>query len=112
MKRLFLDTNILLDALFNRGEFAKDAKSLLALDISGNVTLCISALSIVNAIYISKKYAMTIEDAKRKLLTYTEFIEVVDMLSADVIELLSGDWNDYEDSVQNAPAKHRLRNRD
>lgn len=104
MKRLFLDTNILLDAMFNRGEFAKDAKSLLALCLSGKIELCISALSIVNAMYISKKYAMTIEEAKKKLLTYTEFIEVVDMLSTDVVGLLSGDWKDYEDSVQNAAA--------
>ena len=58
MKKIFVDTNILLDLLFQRRGFFLDAKRLFDYSKSKNIDIFISALSI-NTIYylLQKKYS-------------------------------------------------------
>lgn len=97
---LFLDTNILLDALFERKPFSESAIVLLAYGIEGKVSLYASTLSVVNAVYISRHYSIPIKDVKERLLSYSGFITFVDLTNDNVTDKLKQDWADFEDSVQ------------
>ena len=61
MKRLFLDTNILVDLICHREPFFQEAKRLFALAYMNKVCIGISALSYINTVYIAKKYGFCIQ---------------------------------------------------
>ena len=54
MKRIFLDTNVILDLILER-EGAEDAASVLQLGENGEVDLEVSFLTMANAAYIARK---------------------------------------------------------
>ena len=55
MQKVFLDTNVLLDYLFDREEFAQDAAVILEVGQDGKVSLCVSALTFANIAYIARR---------------------------------------------------------
>lgn len=55
--RVFVDTNILVDLICLREGFAENAQKLFALGYMGKLNLQLSSLSLVNAMYICRKYS-------------------------------------------------------
>jgi len=55
MKKIFVDTNILLDLLFQRRGFFLDAKRLFNYSKSRNIDIFISAISINTIYYLLQK---------------------------------------------------------
>lgn len=102
---VFLDTNILLDALFTREPFAEEAWEIMSLGVEGKLSLQISTLSVVNAVYIAKKYAVSIKDVKDSLLGFSKYIAFIDLTGENVINKLGLNWRDFEDSIQYGSAK-------
>ena len=100
--RVFVDTNVLIDFVCQRGDFADEANNLVALGCMGKVQLLTSALSYVTAMYVAHKYDY--QRVKESLIAVSSFIEVQDLKSSTVIEMLSSDWKDYEDATQNQTA--------
>lgn len=100
--RVYVDTNILLDFVCNRQPFAEDAKKLFAHGYIGDYELLTSALSIVNAVYIGRKYKH--DEIKTFLKGITSFVQVIDLRGNTVVDMLSSEWKDYEDATQNASA--------
>ena len=100
--KVYVDTNVLVDFVCNRQPFSEDAKKLFAHGYIGEYELLISALSIVNAVYIGHKYEH--DDVKGYLKRIASFVEVVDLQGKQVVDMLSTEWKDYEDAVQNASA--------
>lgn len=43
---------------------------------------------------------------EKSLISLSGFVEVADLKGKDVINLLSSNWKDYEDSTQHASAMH------
>lgn len=105
MKNLFLDTNIVIDFVFQREGFFENAKSILALGLKEDFSLFTSALTFVTTLYVSKHYHKSVQQTKESLLSLLQFINVVDLSSQNVIENLSRNWSDYEDSTQEYCAK-------
>ena len=99
---VFVDTNILVDFVCNRKSFAEDAKRLFAHGLIGEFKIQVSALSYVNAVYIGHKYEHY--DVKSCLQQLSTYIEVVDLQGKVVVDMLSTEWKDYEDAVQNQSA--------
>ena len=99
---VFVDTNILLDLLCEREPFVQNARMLFAYGYAGRMSLVLSSLSLVNAVYISKKYGYI--DTRERLADITEFVRVVDLHEDVVREALACDWKDYEDAVQHMTA--------
>ena len=95
---VFVDTNILIDLLCEREPFVQNARMLFANGYAGRISLILSSLSLVNAVYISKKYGYV--DARERLTDITEFVRVVDLHENVAREALTCDWKDYEDAVQ------------
>lgn len=97
--RLFIDTNILIDVLTQR-DGSLPSRQLFALARLGRVHLSVSALSIVNAMYICKRYKLDLTAVAQALQTIATFVQVEDLTSQNVVSNLFNGWKDYEDSTQ------------
>jgi predicted nucleic acid-binding protein len=60
-KVLFLDTNIIMDIVFERGEFQDKAVQLFILQQRGLVDLHISSLTLAHIAYFAKKFGQNIK---------------------------------------------------
>ncbi len=100
--KVFLDTNVLIDFVCQRGEFAEPATCLITLGYLGKVHLQTSALSYVTAMFVANKYKY--EKADEALLFVSGFTEILDLQASTVVEMLTAGWKDYEDATQNESA--------
>ena len=100
--KVYLDTNILIDFVCKRVPFYEGAKRLFALGSIGQFDLVTSSLSIVNTIYIGRKYELPI--VKQRTKSILSFVTVCDLQADVVIKSLDSDWQDCEDSVQSMTA--------
>ncbi|WP_276725935.1 type II toxin-antitoxin system VapC family toxin [Capnocytophaga granulosa] len=104
MKKIFVDTNILLDLLFQRRGFFLDAKRLFNYSKNRNINIFISAISI-NTIYYLLQKKFTKEHSKHLL----EYIyDITDILPFDenIIFLAhQSSFKDLEDAFQYFTAK-------
>ena len=99
MKKLLIDTNIIIDLLAKREPFYQEAQELFTLADEKSLSLFISALSFANTHYILARHLKA--DAARKILI--KFKTLVEVLPFDdkVLELaLASDFNDLEDAIQ------------
>ena len=96
--RVYLDTNILIDFVCKREPFYEPSKGIFALGSIGQIELVTSSLSIVNTIYIGRKYELHI--VKQRIKSILSFVSVCDLQAKVVIKSLDSDWKDYEDYVQ------------
>lgn len=95
---VFVDTNVVIDFVCKRDNFYDNAKKIFALGYLGELELRMSSLSIINTMYIGKKYG--IATIKERLKAILKFVEVYGIETNIVIEALDSDWEDYEDAVQ------------
>lgn len=102
--KVFLDANVLYDALFAREPFAESAWKIMGLATQGKVQLVTSTLTVVNAVYIAKKYDIPLGDVKNSLSQMHGFITFADITEGNVAEQLEGGWKDFEDAVQHCCA--------
>ncbi len=99
MKRLFVDTNIVLDLLGRRKEYPAAAELFSRAD-HGELELCVSALTFANANYILGRQLDRLA-AVRVLRDLALVVRVVD-LSGRVVRLALNDeaFTDFEDALQ------------
>ena len=69
--KVYVDTNVLIDFVCQRVDFAASANRLMALGSMGKVQLQISALSYVTAMYVAHKYEY--QNVKESLLFIAGF---------------------------------------
>lgn len=100
MKKLFIDTNIVLDLLGKREPFYGDAAKLFSLADKGKVKLFVSSLTIANSNYVLSKLKSS-EEARVILLKFKVLVIVVE-LNDKIIELSLNDrsFKDFEDGLQ------------
>ncbi len=100
MKKLFLDTNIILDILAKRVPFYNEAAQLFSLADTGKVELFVSALSFANINYILSE--MTTTDNARTTLSKLKAIVKITSLDEKIIALALNDvsFSDFEDGLQ------------
>ena len=98
-KRIFVDTNILLDVLLEREGYYYDALKIWANAENGNVEVCIAAISLNNVHYVMRKLKSetTAMIAVKILLRIFKVIPV----DADILGL-AVDFHDkdFEDDIQ------------
>ncbi|MEQ8703747.1 MAG: PIN domain-containing protein [Phaeodactylibacter sp.] len=100
MKKLFIDTNIVLDLLGQRAPFYQDAAKLFSLADRKEVKLYVSSLSFANANYILSKLKSK-EEARAILTRFKVLVEVL-ALDDKILELSLNDdaFSDFEDGLQ------------
>lgn len=100
MKKLFIDTNIIIDLLAKREPFYDEAAILFTLADKQKIRLSVSALTFANTNYIllqSKKP----EEAKlilRKLKLIVQILSLDEKIVG--LSLNDNDFKDYDDSLQ------------
>jgi predicted nucleic acid-binding protein len=100
MKKLFIDTNIVLDLLAKREPFFEDAAKLFSLADKKKVKLLVSSLTFANTNYVLSKLNNPIS-ARDVLSRFKVLVTVVD-LNDKIIELSLNDslFSDFEDGLQ------------
>ncbi|MEL6718974.1 MAG: PIN domain-containing protein [Bacteroidota bacterium] len=99
MKKLFIDTNIVLDLLAKRTDYLSAAK-LFSLGDNGEVTLYVSSLSFANMSYILRK--LLGREKTIKVLRDLELVVSITDLNGKIVQLALNDedFKDFEDGLQ------------
>jgi len=99
MKRLLVDTNILLDLLARRNPFYDEAARMFHMAERSTVELSVSSLSMVNTHYVLKRQLA--EQQARKVLRDLRLLVNVLPLDQKITDLaLNSDFDDFEDAIQ------------
>jgi predicted nucleic acid-binding protein len=99
MKKLFLDTNIILDLLANRMPFYTEAAELFSLADKKKIKLSISSLCLADTHYILSKQNPDLE--VRKILRKFKVLVNVLPLDDKIADLaLNSEFRDFEDAIQ------------
>ena len=102
MKKVYLDTNVMMDYLEQR-RFSEDAKMIFKLSLKGEIALYASLLSFVNIAYIRRKHP--VDEIYTDLCNLRGMLNVVPITDAQLDEALNIRVNDFEDNIQFQCAK-------
>jgi predicted nucleic acid-binding protein len=103
MDRVLIDSDVILDSLFDRKPFAEFSSAILALCETGKIKGYLTPLIYSNVYYILRqtaKHEKVIEMLK-------QLLKITDVISMDkkvVEEALNSNFKDFEDSLQNYSA--------
>lgn len=95
-----LDTNVVLDALTDRGEWARDAQDLLFLASQGKAHLCVSGSTLTDIYYLANRYVY--HDKKRCLEVVNillDSLSVADVGFGECLLAANSQIRDFEDAV-------------
>lgn len=98
-KRIFVDTNILLDVLLEREGYYYDALKIWANAENGNVEACIAAISLNNIHYVMRK----LKSETTAMITVKILLRIFKVIPVDADILgLAVDFHDkdFEDDIQ------------
>jgi predicted nucleic acid-binding protein len=104
MKKVFIDSDIILDIATGREPFFIDSTAVLSLIENGYAIGVISANSITNIYYILRKIS-TSEKAKKFIKTILKCISIISVEHQDIQNALESKFKDFEDGVQHFCAK-------
>lgn len=99
MKKVFLDTNIILDVMTQQKPFNVPANTIMKMGIEGKILLCATPLTFANCTYIlrsSYKLANSINIIK----AYKQYIYALTMDDGQCCNALNSDMPDFEDMLQ------------
>ncbi|HCY36687.1 MAG TPA: DNA-binding protein [Candidatus Margulisbacteria bacterium] len=94
-----IDTNIILDVLGEREPFVQHSSAILMLAAKGKISASITANTVTDIYYLTKKYLQNPEAIKNALLGLMEVLDVIDVTKVDCIKAFDLSMNDYEDAV-------------
>ncbi len=106
MDHLLIDTDVLLDFLFDRQPFSDDAAKLLSLCDEGKIKGFITSVMVSNIYYILRKNAGH-EKVIESLKLLMNMVDVVTTDKQTIIEALHSGFKDFEDALQNFSAQNR-----
>ena len=101
---VLIDTNVVLDVLLDRPLFVDDAAAILSIPES-IVYKYISASAITDIYYVAYKELRNKQKVKDIIKRLLSLIHIADVSEENILFALESDWNDFEDSVQNAVAE-------
>lgn len=99
MKKLFLDTNIIIDFIADRKPFSKYALEIFRYAEEGKVKIFTSSHSIATTHYLLKKYVE--EKQLRTILSnLLDYLVVLPVTSDTLKKSLKSNHKDFEDAIQ------------
>lgn len=99
MKRIFLDTNVLIDFLGEREGFYEDAARIVSLADMELIELYASSLSYATTSYILSKCEAE-ETVRKKLRAFSTLCHIAGVGELAVNRALYSDFSDFEDALQ------------
>jgi predicted nucleic acid-binding protein len=100
-KRVFIDTDVILDVALARKDFLAESKAVLAMAENRMFAALTSVLVVSNLYYILRKAGGS-ENAKKFIRTIMNFIDILPADGKDIENALKSDFPDFEDAVQNS----------
>ena len=101
--KIWLDTNVILDVLCDRKEFAEASGNVWKQCEVHNIDGYVSSLSILNIAYIMRK-ELTQEKISDIIKQLSMIFKVVDLKADDIAKAADLSFTDYEDAVQSVGA--------
>lgn len=98
MKKLFLDTNIVIDLLDKREPFCYDAVRLFTMAYNKKVQLLVSPMTYATASFLLRKHGT--EEVRRLLNNFRLLSRVTTANERTVDESLVSQFSDFEDALQ------------
>jgi predicted nucleic acid-binding protein len=99
MKKILVDTNIILDLLARRSPFYNEAAELFTLADKNKISLAISSLSLANTHYVLAKYKRG-QEAKKILRRFRVLVKVLSFDDRIADLALNSGFKDFEDAIQ------------
>ena len=99
MKRIFIDTNVVIDFLADRRPFSADAAKLFDLAVNAKLKIYISAVSYNNIYYILRQ-SLTHAATLKLLEQLADMTEIADVTNEIIRTSFKTDFKDYEDAIQ------------
>ncbi|MEN9448110.1 MAG: hypothetical protein RJA25_1400 [Bacteroidota bacterium] len=99
MKRIFLDTNILVDLIADRKPYSKFAIQIFEISESKKIKLYTSSHAFATTYYLLKKYVA--EKQLRKILfDLLDFVQIISVNQETIKKSLKSIHKDFEDAIQ------------
>jgi len=103
-KKVFIDSDIILDLLAQRAPFFDDVAKIFTLTYKKKIEIYTTAVVLANVFYILRKIRGN-EDAKNQLKNLRLLVRVLPINENIVDITLSSKFNDFEDGLQYFTAK-------
>jgi predicted nucleic acid-binding protein len=103
MKKVFVDTNIVMDLLLVRKPFYEDASRLFSLADRGKIQIYISALTFINLHYLLKK-TISLNELHILLGKFKAIVTLLHTNDKMINLAFSSKFKDFEDAVQHYTA--------
>ncbi|MCF6093278.1 PIN domain-containing protein [Microaerobacter geothermalis] len=102
---VLIDTNIIIDAITGRAPFNENAERIFLLAAADKINACLTANSITDIYYLSRRYLHSTEEAKNVLMKLFTIFRVLDVSGNDCEKALESQMPDYEDALLAACGK-------
>ncbi len=103
IKKVFVDSDVIIDVATGRFPFFNDSKLVLTLLERGFAMGYLSSNIVTNVYYVLKKISSH-EKAKNFLSSLLEYVAVISVEHRSVLEALDSKFKDFEDAVQHYSA--------
>jgi len=100
MKCIFLDTNVVIDALLERVEYIDDVLQILSQADRKEIQVCCSTLSIATASYFMERAKMPHDVLINKLDLFCQICLLATVDTSVVKQALRSSFSDFEDAMQ------------
>ena len=104
MKRILIDTDVILDLFFDREPFSENAAKVLSLCEKKAITGYVTPVIISNVYYLLSQKAKQ-EKVIEKLKILLSILEVLVIDKNTIIAALNSEFKDFEDALQNYSAE-------
>ncbi|MBI1222749.1 MAG: PIN domain-containing protein [Bacteroidetes bacterium] len=98
-KRIFWDTNVLVDLLAERDPFYVDAALIASMCDRGEIEISVSSLSFSNVAYVMRRLERD-EILRKKLSMFASLVKIIHTNDIILNRALSGGFADLEDAIQ------------
>jgi predicted nucleic acid-binding protein len=100
MKRVFIDTDVILDFLIKREPFSIEAMKLFDYASKGKLKIYASSLTFNNIHYVVSRLENA-NKSKQKLMVLFNLTEILPVGKSTIRKSLYSDFKDFEDGIQN-----------
>lgn len=105
MDKVLIDTDVILDFLFDRKPFSQEAAQILSWCETGQIQGFVTSIMLSNIYYLLRKTARH-EKVIEHLKILMNIIDVLTTHKNEVLEALNSEFKDFEDALQNFSAQN------
>ena len=101
MKKVFIDTNVFIDYLGQRGQFYEPAAKIVSLADMGLIRLLVSSLSFATGSYVLEAHCH--KTPEQIVDGYRKFVTICGIAAVDenvIMATIKHPFNDFEDAIQ------------